>query len=439
MTAESAPCNTWIKEVKRLSPTRVKVSLELPLEAVDKQKRSALQHYRNAVEIPGFRKGKAPETIVLKHYRDEIQKKTVDALLKLGVSEAIDHTELVPVTRPNISLKGSPMEEGKPFLFDIEFDVKPEFELKPYQGLKLEVPKAEVSNEALENALDGLRERYATLVPSLSTQAEKGSFVVVRMGVVAAGGEKVFAPKQYTLELGAGQLLPELDAGLMSMKVGETKEIVATFPSDYDDKLLAGKEGKFTCTLEEIKRKQVPEANDDFAAQVLEGATILSLRSQLRERMLEDQKSQIERLKKNLVVGRLLEEHPFEVPSALVEQQAASIRARLQDERERQNIKITEFTKEELNEITKRAENLVRSAFILGEIARRENIVADEDAVKAQIEGISKALKMSVSDTRARLEQNGYLDKIRDEVLTDQVLDFLLKSAVIQEATKAAG
>lgn len=419
-----------VKKVDKLGPTRVRLSLEFPADSIEQHETQVAQRYVRAAKIPGFRPGKAPVSMVKEKYKEEIRQDVVSHLLEAGLSEALQKTNLNPVSRPKINLQE--VAPGKPFNFEAEFDIQPEIELKKYKGIPVKKATNDASDEEVNKTFDNLRERMSSLEPVEETKAKKGLFANLEIAYEFVDGSQPKQPAQpFTIEVGSESLLPALDKGLVDMTVGETKVLTEKFPDDYQDKKIAGKEAKFECKLLELKKKVLPELNDEFANQVREGAKLEDLRREIRENIVQSKTEESKRQQRQEVVDYLIKNNAFEVAGSMVDAQASQLMQWMEEDWKKRGMKAPNLKKEDLQNVRERAERMVRSSLVLREVAVKEKITLDETKVDARLEAIASSLGRSVEDAKKFLEGKGMLDRIRDEILTDQVFDFLLGQAKI--------
>jgi len=428
-----------VKKVDKISSTKVRLTVEFSGDTLRKHEESMTRRYSAQARIPGFRPGKAPVKMIKEKYKDEIRKEVVSHLLEAGLGEALEQTKLMPISRPKIQLKELSFDDGKPFEFEAEFDVPPEIELKSYKGAPLKPAETDVTDEEVKNTLNGLRERMAVLEPLDVKTPEKGNYAVVEIGYETTGEPlKKEEPKQYTVQLGEDQILmPELDAAMMSLTVGESKTVTSKFPDEYTDPALAGREATFSCKLLELKKKTMPELDDAFAAQLREGTTLESLTKEIRQNIEGAKKEDSDKAKREEILQYLVAQNPFEVPASMVEQQMGMLLQWMQDDQKRRGQAPVQMNTENMESLKKRAEQMVRGSLLLKEVAVKEKISLDEKIVEARIQDIATQLNRDLDDTKKWLSGKGMMDRLRDEVLTDQVYDFLIKNSQVSESPRS--
>jgi trigger factor len=410
--------------------------VEFPEATVVEHEKMMTHRYVQLAKIPGFRPGKAPLQMIKERYKNEIHKEVVSHLLEAGLAEAIEKTHLTPVNRPRIELGETVLGAGKPFEFHAEFEVQPEIELRDYKGVPLKNAALEASDEEVQKTLENLRERMAVLEPLEASKPSKGEFGVIQIGYTVEGEpEKKEAARNVSVEIGAGKLLPELDAALEQMSVGEARQIKATFPAEYDEKTLAGKTALFECKLLELKKKVLPELNDAFANQLKDGTTLLALKQEIAENILSSKKEENERTQRQEVMDYLIANNKFDVPGSLIEAQSHSLLEWMEQDLKKKGFSSSQLKEDDLKAVRKRAEHMVRTSLLLKEIAIKEKISLDEAKLQGRIDAISAQLNRSDAETKKILDEKGMLSRLRDEVLTDQVFDFLIKNALFLDSS----
>jgi trigger factor len=427
--------NLNVKKVDRVSKTVVRLQLEYSGDTLKREHDRTSRQFAQQARLPGFRPGKAPVSMVKAKYKDEIKKEVMNHLMEAALHEAVEQTKLVPVSRPKVKVTQMPEEAEKPLEFEAEFEVQPEIELRNYKGVPVKRQPTEVTDEEVQKTLENIQDRLAVLEPTEAAQADKGLYGVVEVSYQLKGSDKTEAGKPFTVELGTGKLIPELDEAFLKMKAGETRATAAKFPDDFGDKELAGKEADFTLKLVELKKKVAPTIDDAMASQLKEGNTLDALKSEIRDNIAKSKQEESQRTQRKEIVDYLIATHAFEVPASLVEQQSRNLlQWMFEDMKRRGANQFPELQEKDIQELRKRAEQMVRSSLILKEIAIKEKIELDDSAVQGRVSEYAVQLNQSPEQTERLLAERGMLDKIRDEVLTDQVFAFLIENAQVVEA-----
>lgn len=420
-----------IKKVDKVSPTQVVLSLEFEGEHVRKEEERTARKVGRQAAIAGFRPGKAPLQMVRAKYKTQIEKDMLSTLLERGLVEALEETKLVPINQPRVRFEEAPELTGKPFGFEARFEVEPEVELKEYKGIPVKATHATVSDDEVEKSIEVLRERLATLEPCEAERAEKGLFAVVELGFELLEEPRTKEERKAMLvELGAGKFLPELESSFLEMKPGDERKIESAFPADFGRKEFAGKRAAFDCKLVELKRRVLPVLDDAFAGQVSEGKTLEQLKWDIRDNILRAKTSEHLREQRKEITDYLVAVHPFEVPASMVERRLQSLVRWVYEDMKRRGIENPpELKPDQIEELRKSAEYNVKSGLVLKEIAQKESIVLDTNRVQQKVESVATELKRSVEEVEQLLTKNGILDQFRDEILTDQVFEFLIKNS----------
>lgn len=419
-----------VKKVDRVSPTLVRLTIAFSGETLSEHEKSMAQRYAKDAALPGFRPGKAPVKMVLERFRDRIQQDVLQHLVEAGLSEALQKTNLSPVSRPRIELGQVSFEGKTPLEFKAEFEVEPEIALKGHKGLPLKKASTDVADKEIDSTLESLREQMGVLEPSDAKKPSAGSFAVVEVGyeVVDEPALKE-APSSFTVELGKDKLIPEIDAAFMGMQVGEEKQVVASFPADYHEKTLAGKKTKFDCKLLELKQRVLPELTDAFAESVRPGMTLLALRADIRKNLETSKARDVRRNQRQEILDSLIAKNAFDVPQSMIEMQSRKLIESMEYDLKQRGQAMPDLKPEELKSVRKSAENIVRGGLLLKKVAQEEKIQLAEEKVNARVSELATQWKQTPEQTAQFLESQGVMDRIRDEVLTDQIFDFLIENA----------
>jgi trigger factor len=419
-----------VKSVDRLSATKVRLTIEFAGDTLQKHEQMMVNRYAKSARIPGFRPGKAPAQMIKEKFKEDIRRDVVSHLLEAGLNEALQKTKLSPVSRPQVQV--NEIADGKPFEFSAEFEVEPEINLKAYKGIALKNQVTEPTEEEIKGTFTNLRERMATLEPLSAEKAEKGNFAVVEVGFVLKDNpKKKEEVRSYTVELGSERVLPNVEKALMEMKVGESREVEELFPEEYGDKEVAGKTALFSVKLLELKNRVLPELNDAFASQLKEGATVDSLTEEVRENIKQSKEEEAKKAQRQEIVDHLVAENKFEVPQTLVQEQTVALMDWMREDFKRRGIKMPQPKPEDMESIKQRAENMVKSTLILKEIAIKEDIKLDTERLQNRVNEIAVQLGKTVEEAQKFLSEKGITQRLRDEILTDQLFEFLLSHAKI--------
>ena len=427
----------WSSAIESVKPTKRKIHMELPLEEVAKRRDKYVDRLRKNVTIKGFRKGKAPKSLILQQYGEEIKRDTTRELLESGYQAAIDRYKLEPVSEPVFT--DVKYEESIPFSFNIIVDVKPEFELKEYKGIEIEKRKVEVTDEDVEKAIFSLQNVFAELEDIKQRGVKNGDVVII--DVEAREGEKkidsISADNVY-LELGKGNLRIEgMEKEIAGMKVGEKKSFEKQFPPDYSDGTLRNKKVTFIISLKAAREKHLPPLNDDFAKKVDKNLnTVEDLRKRLREEIRQTKEKQEEERQKDEMVEKLLRQYDFDLPDSLVTQEtSAMIMDYLRNLHYRGvDIRQEKYKHSKLRErFEPEARKRVKTTFILLKIADKEKISVDEKELREFIAKDAQMKGLSADELYERYAKENVLPLVKMDALSEKVVDFLYKNAIFKE------
>jgi trigger factor len=409
-----------------------KLSITIPAPEVEKAFDGVAKAVSKEARIPGFRQGKIPRELLEKHYGQQIRAEVRDRLLNEKLVEALESKQLSPVAVPHVHL--DTLERGKPFTFTAEFDIQPEVKLGSYKGLKVATVKVEVTDAEIDGQLDGMRKQAAQLVPVLVRDTvEKGDMVLIDYegtigGVPFQGGK---AENAY-IEVGGDGYLPQFSEALEGAKVPGERIFPVDFPADYGAKELAGKGASFTVKLKEIKRKELPALDDEFAKDV--GVdTLAALRERVKQSLETQKKRDAETEQRRLLIEALVAANPFEIPASMVDQQAErmveSAQARVAQMVGR-NIELSAEERDNLRkENQSNAELQVRGGLLMLEVAKAEKLTVDTSEVDAEIEQMAKAFGADAPRLSAHYRDPETRDRLRYRLLEEKVVKFLLDQA----------
>jgi len=401
------------------------------------------------LSIPGFRRGKIPRHILEQRVgKDYLYREAMEALISRGYFEALQEHKLRPVTEPELDIVEK-LEEGKPFVFKTKLEVLPEVKLGAYKGLKVEKKVQQVTEDRVEEELRYLQEQHAELVGVEKESLEKGDFAVIDFdGYVDGGPFPGGAAQGFTVEVGAGRFFPDIEEKLPGMKPGEEKEIKATFPEEYPRGELAGKEAVFQVKLQEIKIKELPELNDEFAASLGMGMgdTLDDLRQSLRKELEKQADQETAREFEQAVVEKVVDDSEIPLTETLVNRELDRLVQDFEHELSGRGIKLEQYlehekkSEEELKkDLRPTAEKRAKTELVLFSIADKEGITVTEEEINKQKEIIRPYLEKL--NKRERQKREGLIeDGIRSTLLKEKTIRFLVSQveSVVGEKNEKA-
>jgi trigger factor len=420
--------------VTELPESRVRVEAEVPAEEVERRVQEAARQLGRQMRIPGFRKGKVPPPVVIRRLgREAVVDEAINRSLGSWYVDAIDAAGITPVGDPELDLGDHPAH-GQPLAFSIEIGVRPKAELGEYKGLEVGRREPHVEDAQIQEQLDQLRERVATL-DTVERAAEQGDFVVMDYlgkvdGEPFAGGEG----RDQLLELGSGRLVPGFEEQLVGCKAGETKTLDIVFPEDYPGDL-GGKEAQFDVTVKEIKAKRLPELDEQFAED--QGFdSVDELREDISKRLSEADAHAIEHEFEQAVVDAAVAEAKVELPEKLVHARAHELLHDTFSSLARQGInkdmylRIVGKDEETLaHEAEPEAERALKREAVLSAIVDAEQIEPTDEDIRKAIAPSAEREGTSPDKVLDRLRQTNRLDRLREEVAARQAVELLVREA----------
>ncbi|RED31710.1 trigger factor [Paenibacillus sp. VMFN-D1] len=432
---------TWEKIEKNLGVLEVEVEADRVAAALDK----AFNKVAKKANVPGFRKGKVPRPIFEARYGVEaLYQDAIDILLPEVYTEAVDQTDIFPVDRPEVEI--DQFAKGEVFKFKAKVTVKPEVTLGEYKGVEVPVQKVEVSDEELDAELKRLQERHAELSVIDEGSAENGDIAVIDFdgsvdGVPFEGGQA----ERYSLELGSGTFIPGFEEQVVGMATGDFKDVEVTFPETYHAEELAGKKAVFKVKVHEIKRKQLPELDDEFAKDVSEFETLAEYKEDLKKQLLARKEQEAKGNKEAAVVDKVAANAEVEIPQAMIDSEIQNMMRDFDNRLRNQGMNLEMFlsfsgqTTADLQEQMKDdAEKRVRNNLVLEQIAKEENIEVTEEDINKELEVMAESYKRTADEIRNILTANGSLGSLREEISLRKTVDLLVENSKEVEAAEEA-
>lgn len=421
--------------VKEVSGCSREVQVEVPADTVQSRVDDLYGRISKDAKLPGFRKGKAPLSAIKKQYKEAVREQILHHELPEFFRTALVDQKIDPVAQPQIS--HLQFEEGAPLKFIATVEIKPEFQLKDYKGIKVKKEKTSVTEEEVDKALDGLREQLAQFIPVEDRAAKVDDLVVIdfdgKLGGKPFEGGKA---SRYPVLLGSGGLLKDFETNLTGIKKGESKVFKITFPKDYGKKDIAGQEVEFTVLVHEIKEKKLPVVDNDFAKDVGKSETVKELREKL-EGQIKAHKEVEQRTKMVEQIGeKLLSLHPFDVPVSLVNMEQQRLVQQGVDRLKRQNIDANKLSDEQKKEFVEKlrpvAQKNVQMALIVEKIAAAEAIHCEEKDLEAYYAKVAQSSNQPVDVVKRYLKQQGEPESIKEWIQYEKALDYLIAQAKIE-------
>jgi len=398
------------------------IEVTVPAEEVEKEAERAAAELSRRVKLSGFRPGKVPASIVQSQFAGDVRQKVIEALVPRFLQKRVEDENLRVVGTPDITEVH--FHRGEPMRFKAEFEVAPEIELKEYTDITMPYGEPVVSDEDVERRLEELRDQKAEFVNVDPRPIEEGDYAVV---ILERAGQAPSKQDEVTLHVGGEETLAGFSDNIRGLSPGDEREFEIKYPEDYGDEKLAGTTVGFRARVKGIRRKELPELNDEFARDLGDFQSLEELRAEVRRGLLREQEHLAQQEAKNKIVEKLVEMHDFAVPETFIERQieiqlAQYLAARGVDP---QKVRVDwEKLKESQQE---RARFEVKASLVLDRIADREAIETTVDEVDREVQRIARQERENVVAVRRRLEKEGQLRRIASRIRTEKTLSFLFE------------
>jgi trigger factor len=411
------------------------LTFEVSAEEFDKALDQAFKKVRKDVQIPGFRKGKVPRKIFDARFGVEsLYQDAVDIVLQPAYASAVEETGIEPIHQPEVDIEQ--IEEGKPLIFTAEVQVKPEVTLGEYKELEVEKQDVEVTDEDVDEEIKQLQERHAELVVKEDGKVEEGDTVVIDFegftdGEAFEGGKG----ENHSLEIGSGQFIPGFEEQLVGKESGEDTEVNLTFPEDYHAEDLAGKDALFKVKIHEVKYKELPELDDEFAKDVDEEAeTLEELKSKKREELEEQRKTEAENQTRQDLINKAAENAEVDIPEVMIENELDQMVREFEQNLQMQGMtmemyaQVTGQDEDTLKEVMKEdAEKRIKSSLTLEAIAEAENIEPTDEDVDEELDKMSSMYGIEKEQIVQML--GGNTATIKGDLKNNKAVDFLVENS----------
>ncbi|NRG45226.1 trigger factor [Bacillus sp. CRN 9] len=411
------------------------LTIEVDAEKLNEGLDAAFKKVVKQVNVPGFRKGKMPRSLFEKRFGIEsLYQDAVDILLPEAYSNAVDETGIEPVDRPEIDVEQ--IEKGKALIFKATVTVKPEVQLGDYKGIEVEKFETEVTDEDVQNELTSMQEKQAELVVKEEGKAENGDTVVIDFeGFVDGEAFEGGKGDNFSLELGSGQFIPGFEEELIGIAAGESKDVNVTFPEEYHAAELAGKAAIFKTTVHEIKGKELPALDDEFAKDVDEEVeTLDALKEKIKNQLVDSKKHEAEHHVRDTVVEKAAENTTIDIPSAMVDTELDRMMQEFEQRLQMQGMNLElyfQFSGQDeaalRDQMKADAEKRVRINLTLEAIAKAENIEVSEDEVNEELNKMAEMYNMTADNIKMAL--GGSLDGLNSDIKAKKAIDLLVENS----------
>ena len=422
-------------QVEKLEKNMAKLTVEVPAEQFEKALTTAFNKNKSRFNIPGFRKGKAPQAMVEKMYGVEVlYEDAINEALDATYGDAVTESKLDVVSRPEIDVVQ--VEKGKELIYTATVAVKPEVTLGEYKGIEVEKASAEVTDEDIEAELKKVQEQNSRLITVEDRAVEDGDQTVIDFegsvdGTPFEGGKG----EDYPLTIGSHSFIDTFEEQLIGKNIGEECEVNVTFPEEYHAKELAGKPAVFKVTVKEIKRKELPELNDEFAGEVSEFETLEEYKNDVKAKLSLTKQKEAATENENHVVDKVVENATMDIPEPMIDSQVNNMvndyarRMQSQGLSLEQYMQFTGMTIDTLKEQMKpQAVKRIQTRLVLEAIVKAENITVSDEAVEKEIADMAESYKMEVAQIKEYMGENG-IEQMKEDLAVQEAVDFLVAEA----------
>lgn len=413
------------------------LKITLPAEEVNKGFKKAVAKIAGQVNIPGFRKGKAPRNIIEMHYgKEAVKQEAFELVANQCYTEALEQEKLIPVSDPKV--EDSVFEENKDMELTIKVTLKPEVKLGDYKELHVEKEAVEVTDEAIEEQVQGLRSRHAKMVEAEEGAViEKGDFAIIDFagtvdGEPFSGGEG----KGYPLEVGSNSFIPGFEDQLVGLKKGDSTDVDVTFPEEYFVKELAGKQAIFKVNVQDVKRKELPELTDEYVAANSDCKTVEELRASYKERMQKAAENNAQIAYEKALIDIAVANAEFEVPEIMIEDRVTQMIDEMRMSLEARKLTLEQYMQYsgiDMKQLRERQHDAavenVKTDLVLDAIAKAENIQVSMEDVDSELSAIASQHGATLEDVKKIIKSNGTMGLLLANILRRKAAHVIIDSA----------
>ena len=422
--------------VENLEKSMAKLTVEVPAEEFENAMQKAYLSQKGKLNIPGFRKGKAPRAMIEKMYGPGIfYEDAANAILPEAYADAAKESGLDITSSPEIDV--TQIEKGKPFIFTATVAVKPEVKLGVYKGVAIPRTDASVSDEDVDAELKKEQEKNSRLVTLDEEAAADGD--TVNLDYKGTVGGEAFdggTAEGYDLVLGSGSFIPGFEEQLVGLKAGESKDVHVTFPEDYHADDLAGKEAVFACTVNKVSRKELPELNDEFAQDVSEFDTLEEYKADLKKNLVERKEKQALQERRDNAVSRAAKAAEIEIPEAMMQTRCREAVDNFAQRLMAQGLNMDQYMKYTgsnmdmmMMQVRPQTEIQIRNELVLEAVVKAENIEVSDEELEKEFEEMAKSYNMELEKVKELFPED-QRDLLRQDLAVRKAIDFIADNAV---------
>ena len=406
------------------------LDISVPVSDVESETNRVVANVQKKAKLPGFRPGKAPASIIRKQFAGEIRQEVLESVIPKYLQKQFEAENLNVVGQPDIS--DIHFHDGEPLQFKATFEVVPEIELGEYKDVEVPYHDPEVSDEDIAKRIEELRDQKAQYINVDPRPLENGDHAVVALESTGGIEGEPVKQDEMVLEIGGADTFESFSENLRGLSPEESKDFEVTYPEDYGSKRLAGKTVKFHATVKGVRKKELPELNDEFAQDLGDFRTVDELREAIRKGIFGQRQHEAQEEAKNKILDKLVDAHEFPVPEVFVERQIKnrveqSLRAMAEQGLDPRQLKLDwEKVKEAQRD---KALREVKASLVLGKISEREAIHATRDEVNKEVERLARQNREPIAALQIKYEKDGTLGRIASHIQTEKTLNFLFEHA----------
>ena len=407
-------------KTKKNEGTERLLEVSVPVSVVEDAEERTARRYASSVRLPGFRPGKAPAALVRKRFRDAIRQQALESLLQEAYQEVIEREKLKPASQPHVH--DVQFDEGKPLVFELHVEVRPEIQLARTQGFRVSRTLSPVNDDTVTQQLDEMRDQRANWAPATEKPAP-GDMVTVLLATADDSGA-LPEGKEYRLVLGSGQAIPGIEELIMRMTPGQTLEDSVRWPDDFPDEAQRGKTKPVRVTLQDVKRKALPDLDDAFAREVGDFESIDALKATVRKDLESHAEREADAGVRQQIIDQIVQSNAFDVPPSWVNQLIDGYMKAYQipeDERERFSAEFRPV-----------AERQVRRDLIIDTLSERENLKATEADIDERVAEVAQKRNAEPGQVYASLQKAGRLQEIERAITEEKVFKWLLERNTVE-------
>ncbi len=422
-------------QVEKLEKNMAKLTIEVSAEELDKAIEGAYQKNKNKISIPGFRKGKAPRKMIEQMYGKSVfYEDAANELIPESYEKALEECTENIVSSPKIDVVQ--LEAGKPFIFTAEVALKPEVTLGIYKGVKVDKIDVEVTEEEIDAEISRERENCARTIPVTDRAVKDGDMTVIDFeGFVDGDAFEGGKGEDYPLTIGSGAFIPGFEEALVGAQIGVETDVNVTFPEDYQAEELAGKAAVFKCTVKEIKEKELPELDDDFASEVSEYDTFAEYKENVKSKIADKKAADAKNAKEEAVIEAIIADAAMEIPDAMLETQQRQMVEEFAQRIQSQGISMEQYMQFTgmtpqmmLEQIKPQALKRIQSRLVLEAVVAAEKIEASEEDFEAEVTKMAESYKMENDKVKELLGEAGK-KSVMEDICVSKAVEFVVNNA----------